>query len=40
MGSEVQGQIKSDPLIRELCNLPGRCHVTVGGKTREYNYNN
>ncbi len=32
--------VKSDPLIREFCDLPRQCHVTVGGKTRVNNKNN
>jgi hypothetical protein len=27
--------VKSDPLIREYCDLPRQCHVTARGKTRE-----
>jgi len=29
--------VKSDPLIREHCNLPRQCHLTAVGKTRENN---
>jgi len=32
--------VKSDPLIREFCDLPRRYHVTVGGKKRVNNKNN
>ncbi len=32
--------VKSDPLIREFCDLPRQCRVTAGGKTRENNLNN
>ena len=35
-GFRVQGfrvDVKSDPLIREFCDLPCHCHVTAGGKT-------
>ena len=31
--------IKFDPLIREFFDLPGQCHVTERGKTRQKNLN-